>query len=122
MTPEEHRRLTLEQTASFLTKPGSFLVGAFDGETLVGTARFDREPRQKERHKGHVYGVYVTASHRGGGVAKSLIRAIVAELQDDPTSEQLLLSIGTFHISSGLIPRRLRRSFMVEKPDSTRDI
>jgi ribosomal protein S18 acetylase RimI-like enzyme len=97
MTPEEHRRKSLEQTAALLTKPGCFLVGAFDGEAMVGTARFDREPYEKERHKGHIYGVYVTASHRRRGLAKSLIGAIVSELKDDPTIEQLLLSVGTFN-------------------------
>ncbi len=111
MTPEEHRGKTLEQKTALLAKPGSFLVGAFDGGSLVGTARFDREPGAKERHKGHVYGVYVTASHRGRGAAKSLIAAIIAELKDDPTFEQLLLSVGTFnqaaratYIAIGFVP------------------
>jgi len=120
MTPEEHRGITLEQTAALIAKPGCFLVGAFDGDAMVGTARFDREPHEKERHKGHVYGVYVTASHRGRGLAKSLIGAIIAELKDDPTCEQLLLSVGTFNqaaratylamgfVPYGIEPRALR--------------
>jgi ribosomal protein S18 acetylase RimI-like enzyme len=111
MTPEELRRVTLEQTAALLAKPGSFLVGAFDGDAMVGTVRFDREPGEKERHKGHIYGVYVTASHRGQGIAKALIQAVIADLKNDPTCEQLLLSVGTFnagaravYIAMGFVP------------------
>ena len=36
---------------------GSFMLGAFDEETLVGMARFVREEHIKERHKGNIYGV-----------------------------------------------------------------
>jgi ribosomal protein S18 acetylase RimI-like enzyme len=111
MTPAEHRGITLEQTVASILKPGSFLVGAFDGEILVGIARFDREGNEKERHKGHIYGVYVTASHRGQGIAKALIQAVIADLKDDPTCEQLLLSVGTFnagarvvYIATGFVP------------------
>jgi len=98
--PKEHRRIPLHAIVDLILKPDSFLVGAFDDEALVGTARFDREPNAKERHKGHIYGVYVTASHRGRGLAKSLIAAVVAELKSDPTCEHLLLSVGTFNLAA----------------------
>lgn len=119
-TPEEHRRITLEATAASILKPNAFFVGGFDGDTLVGIARFEREGNEKERHKGHVYGVYVAASHRGQGIAKALIGAIVAELEHDPSCEQLLLSVGTFNTAAraayaamgfegyGIEPRALR--------------
>ena len=100
MTPAEHRLITLEEIVTQILKPGSFFVGAFDGETLVGIARFAREPREKESHKGHVYGVYVTASHRGRGIARSLIATIIAEIKSDPSCEQLLLSVGTFNTAA----------------------
>lgn len=120
MTPEEHRRITPEQLMASILKPSAFLVGAFDENTLVGIARFERENHEKERLKGHVYGVYVTASHRGQGIAKALIETIVAELKHDPACEQLLLSVGTFNagaravysllgfIGYGIEPRSLR--------------
>ena len=120
MTPEEHHRITDEETVALLTKPGCFLVGAFDNNMLAGIARFDREAHTKERHKGHIYGVYVTAFYRGRGIARALIAAVVAELKSDPTCEQLLLSVGTFNhaaraayramgfIPFGVEPRALR--------------
>ena len=111
VTPEEHRLTTIEETAAFILNAEAFLVGAFDGEALVGIARFDRETAKKERHKGHLRRVYVTASHRGRGVAKALIAAIIAELKDDPTFLQLLLCVGTFnrdaravYLAMGFVP------------------
>lgn len=111
MTAEEHRRVTMEQTVALILKPNAFLVGAFDQDTLAGTVRFDREDHEKERHKGHIYGVYVTASYRGQGIAKALFHQIIAELKQDPTCEQLLLSVGTFnagaravYLSLGFVP------------------
>ena len=100
MTPEEHRSIRITEIAAQILKPGSFFVGAFDGDALVGIARFAREPREKELHKGHIYGVYVTSTHRGQGIAKKLIQTIVTELKQDPTCEQLLLSVGTFNVAA----------------------
>ncbi len=120
MMPEEHRRIPIAQIAAQISSSSSFFVGGFDCEQMIGIARFAREDREKEWHKGHIYGVYVTASHRGQGVAKALIQAIVAELKHDPTCEQLLLSVGTFNsgaravylamgfVPYGIEPRALR--------------
>ncbi len=97
VTPEEHRRITLDETRTFIARPSGFLVGAFDGDALVGTVRFEREPHIKEWHKGHVRGVYVSASHRGRSVAKAMIGALIGEVKKDSSCEQLLLAVGVFN-------------------------
>ena len=52
----------------FATHPGeNFTLGAFEGDKLIGMATFIRETGLKERHKGRIYGVYVTSSQRGKG-------------------------------------------------------
>lgn len=120
MTPEEHGRITLDETKALIGQQGCFLMGAFDGETLVGCARFEREPRVKEWHKGHVRGVYVSASHRGRGVAKAMIGGLIDEVKRDASCEQLLLAVGVFNeparktylalgfVPFGVEPRALR--------------
>lgn len=119
-TPEEHRQITLEEAKALIAKSSAFLMGAFDGGTMVGIVRFDRETGIKERHKGHVRSVYVSASHRGRGVAKGLIGALIEEVKQDPTCEQLLLAVGVFNeparrayralgfVPFGIEPRALR--------------
>jgi ribosomal protein S18 acetylase RimI-like enzyme len=90
---EEQRLVTFEQTTEQICGRDGFLLGAFDGDTLVAHLRFARPPRTKERHKGYIHGVYVTASHRGHGLARKLIAAVIAEMRADPTMEQLLLAV-----------------------------
>jgi RimJ/RimL family protein N-acetyltransferase len=119
-TPEEHRQVTIDEIATFLCGQNSLVMGAFDDGAMIGFARFEREPNLKERHKGHVRGVYVAASHRGQGVAKAMIGTLIDEVKQDSSLEQLLLAVGVFNIgarkvylslgfvSFGVEPRALR--------------
>lgn len=56
---------------------GWILFGAFDGERLVGAAGFLRESRRKAAHKAHLWGMYVTPSHRQRGIGGMLLEAVV---------------------------------------------
>jgi ribosomal protein S18 acetylase RimI-like enzyme len=106
---EEHRALTLDHAvARFRNAPPSDLhLGAFiDGE-LVGTATFVRETSLKERHKGHVYSVYVTAARRRQGVARALLARLLDFACADETLETVLLTVGVGQTGA----RALYRSF-----------
>lgn len=119
-TPEEQLLVTIDETKKQICGGEGFLVGAFDGDALVGHVRFARPARKKERHKGYIHGVYVTASHRGHGLARRLIAAVIAEMQEDTTMEQLLLAVAVGNLPAratyaslgfvgfGIEPRALR--------------
>ena len=94
---EEHRATTVEEWATrFREYPeDSFTLGGFDGGVLVGIATFIREQGLKERHKGHIYGVYVSAAHRQRGCGRGMIAAVVSRAKEDVTLEQILLAVGT---------------------------
>jgi ribosomal protein S18 acetylase RimI-like enzyme len=94
MSPEEHRLTTIEETAKNIreTPEHSFILGGFERGALIATARFVRETMLKEWHKGHIYGVYVTASHRNRGLGQELIAALLKRAQEDPLLEQVLLA------------------------------
>lgn len=62
--------------------PPSVTFGVFCDGALVGMAGLLRQTRIKTRHKGDVYGVYVDAAHRGGGLANALVAAVIAEARD----------------------------------------
>ena len=64
---EEHRATPVEVIAERFRGTGehNFTLGAFENDTLIGTATFVRDAEIGIRHKGHIYGVYVTDAHRG---------------------------------------------------------
>jgi ribosomal protein S18 acetylase RimI-like enzyme len=74
---------------------GNFTLGAFEGGRLAGMVTFVRDTGVKDRHKGHIYGVYVSASHRGKGVGRALINQLLERAKRDPSLEQIQLAVGT---------------------------
>jgi ribosomal protein S18 acetylase RimI-like enzyme len=94
---EEHRATPVEAIAQRFrdSTEANFTLGAFDVGRLVGMATFIREMGVKDRHKGRIYGVYVSAAHRG----KRIGRALIGELLDRATKlsalEQIQLAVGT---------------------------
>jgi ribosomal protein S18 acetylase RimI-like enzyme len=94
---EEYQSTTVEQTAARIVEMTghSFVVGAFENGALVGIATFVRESGLKEGHKGHIYGVYVTASHRRKGLGQGLISALLSKAKQDASLEQILLAVAT---------------------------
>jgi ribosomal protein S18 acetylase RimI-like enzyme len=91
---EEHQATSIEATAARFREvtEESFTLGAIEGDELVGIVTFMREEGRKERHKGHIYGVYVTASQRGRGVGHALIAAVLERAKRDASLEQILLA------------------------------
>ena len=108
---EEHQATSLEMTAArFREMPPDFTIGAFEGGELLGIATFIREKGLKERHKGHIYGVYVTAARRRSGIGHKLMRALLQKVREDPTIQQILLAVATAQQGA----RQLYRDFGFE--------
>jgi ribosomal protein S18 acetylase RimI-like enzyme len=78
-SPEEHKRATIQEFASRLRSggEGNFVVGAFDGENLVGMAGFYRDAHLKRHHIGHVWGVFVAPSARGKRLGRALLTEVI---------------------------------------------
>ena len=75
--------------------PDGFLLGALDEGALVGMAMFERETGAKERHKGHIRGVYLRAAYRGQGIGRELVAALLDRAKNDSSLEHILLAVGT---------------------------
>jgi ribosomal protein S18 acetylase RimI-like enzyme len=105
---EEHRALPLETVELRFqdTAGGNFTLGAFEGRKLIGMMTFVRDMGMKDRHKGHIYGVYVTSADRGKGVGRALLDTLLARATRDPSLEQILLAVGTVQTAA----RQLYRS------------
>lgn len=94
---EEHRATPIETIATRFrdSNDHNFTLGAFEVGALIGMATFIREGGVKERHKGRVYGVYVSAAHRGKGVGRALMAELLARAKRNAGLEQILLAVGS---------------------------
>ncbi|MFN0103982.1 MAG: N-acetyltransferase family protein [Bryobacteraceae bacterium] len=92
---EEHRATTVESLAKRLRDGSvdSFVVGAFDAGRLVGTAGYYRDWRAKRRHKGHIWGMYVTPRLRGRGVGEALLAEALRVAKAGVGLRSILLSV-----------------------------
>jgi len=93
----EHRATPVAEMARrFREAPkGNLYLGAFEQGKLVGMMTFIREIGEKERHKGRISGVYVSASERGKGIGHALLDRIIEAAREDSSIEQILLAVAT---------------------------
>jgi len=83
-----------------------FILGAFAGPHLIGTAGFGRSPGPKVRHKGLIWGVYVAPEARGQGGGRALLDATIACARTLPDLAQIHLTV----VATNLAARRLYES------------
>jgi ribosomal protein S18 acetylase RimI-like enzyme len=58
-------------------------------------AGFFQDEGAKSRHKGRIWGVYVTERWRGKGVARVLLSEVIERVRAKPEVEQVLLAVAT---------------------------
>ncbi len=71
-----------------------FVLGAFglSGE-LAGSVGFQREAREKNRHRGTLIGMYVTPPFRSHGLGKKLALALIEQARAIDGLEQINLTV-----------------------------
>jgi ribosomal protein S18 acetylase RimI-like enzyme len=92
----EHQAMTLESIRNRLGTAGdNFVVGAFIDRQLVGMAGFFRRRGEKIRHRGGIWGVYVSEECRGKGVGRALLGELIGLVQLLPGNEQVGLAVSS---------------------------
>lgn len=69
------------------------VLGAFDGDRLVGVVGMSVDPRAKARHRGHVFGMYVAPEVAGTGIGRGLLDALVAHARACNGLDALVLTV-----------------------------
>jgi ribosomal protein S18 acetylase RimI-like enzyme len=117
---EEHRALGMDEIVRRLEAMGggSFVKGAFEEGVLVGTAGFHHEMGPKTRHKGRIWGVYMVPEHRGKGVGRSLLQAVLERASQTEGIKQILLSVTSSQVAAGKLYRSLGFEVYGCEPDA----
>lgn len=95
---EEHRATPIEDFVARLrgsSPDRDFVLAAFSGPQLIGTAGFYRLPNQKEAHRGHIWGVYVASGHRKQGVGRRLMAELLRIASSQPGLELINLAVAS---------------------------
>lgn len=99
LNDEENFRVTPadDLNASFPTKDkiDSFTLGAYVDNLLAGIVSFERDgnDREKLRHKGILFRMYVSKEFRGKGIAKKLIDELINRVREIDDIEQINLTV-----------------------------
>jgi len=75
--------------------PHNFVLGAFAGETLIGSVGLAVEDRIKQRHKALLFGMFVAPEAAGHGVGRNLLAACVERARGIPDLELVNLTVTT---------------------------
>lgn len=90
----------------------SFTLGCYVDNELAGVVCFarDGENREKLRHKGILFRMYVSKDYRGLGIAKTLIRKLIDRVKLIPDIKQINLTV----ISNNANAKKLYENFGFE--------
>lgn len=94
-SPQEHRAKSIEQVRTRLQQAETFVIGAFVEGKLVGTAGYYRSQNLKEKHKGHIWGVYVTDAWRRKGLGRKMLLESLGRAREQPGIERIQLMVAT---------------------------
>lgn len=94
-TYEQELQFSLEKVTERITpSSGKFVLGAFnEEERLMGVLTFVREDGVKTKHKGNVYGMYVSADARGMNIGRNLLLALIEKAKQLEGLEQINLTV-----------------------------
>src|ERR1700687_1790869 len=97
----EHRAVTLEAIRNHLgSADDNFVLGAFINRQLIGMAGFFRRPGEKIRHRGGIWGVYVSQECRGKGVGRALLGELIGLAQLLPGIEHVALAVSSQNVGA----------------------
>jgi ribosomal protein S18 acetylase RimI-like enzyme len=81
----------IEDCQRRLASPHVRIVGAFDGDVLIGIGGITREARDKLEHKALLWGMFVAPEAAGRGAGQAIVEALIAQAQGFVRSLHLTL-------------------------------
>lgn len=82
------------------------VFGAFVEGQLAGAAGLSMQSRPKLRHKALLFGMYVRPEHRGRGLGRALVEAVLAEARRAPQLQIVQLTVTQGNTAAETLYRR----------------
>ena len=82
-----------KRLAENVNSADKFILGAFDGDQLIGTVGFNREKGVKGRHRGMIWGMYVQSTQQGKGIGAALLERAIERTRTMADIEVLFLFV-----------------------------
>ncbi len=113
----EQRARPIEETEKRLDGgTGAAVFGAFVGDQLIGISGLYPLPNEKLAHRAMLWGMYVATEHRGRGLGRDLLRAVVAHARTVDGVVAVGLSVNAnntrareLYVAEGFVPWGLER-------------
>lgn len=115
---DEYKSMSIEEVRRRLgfDVEDAFVVGTFEDGRLQGCAGFYREKGLKSRHKGRVWGVYVSPERRGSGAGKKMMEMLLERSAAVEGVQQILLSVTATQVAAIRLYRSLGFSSFGREP------
>ncbi|TCM70813.1 ribosomal protein S18 acetylase RimI-like enzyme [Acinetobacter calcoaceticus] len=91
----------------------SFILGAYQGEQIVGIVVFQQQRGMKVAHKAQLYSFFVHPEFRGLGIADQLLKAVIVHAKQC-VSQILLTVLETNHAALRLYQKHGFKEYGVE--------
>jgi RimJ/RimL family protein N-acetyltransferase len=105
---EEERAESLDWFAQRLSPANdTTMLGAFDGQTLIGMVGFGRNSRLKTRHTGFIRSMFVMPAWRKAGVGVALLTEAVTALRQLDGLRQVYLEVLSGNAAAVALYQRL---------------
>ena len=103
-----------EARLSIEDNPKDAVFGAWVGNQLVGIAGLSVETREKTRHKGTLFGMFVSEQHRRQGLGDQLVNAVLAEARARSQLRIVQLTVTDGNTARSLYERHGFKEFGLE--------
>jgi RimJ/RimL family protein N-acetyltransferase len=119
-TLEEFDSRSLDEIAASLAGPAALrcIFGAFVQQQLVGLAGYGRPDNAKLHHRAGLYQMYTAPEHRGRGLGRQLVDAVVAHARQEGVEELVLaVTVGntaaeTLYEHAGFAPKHVETRYI----------
>ncbi|WP_374939843.1 GNAT family N-acetyltransferase [Vibrio sp. T187] len=93
---EDESTLSNKQWISRVTaNQSAFIIGAFEGDELIGVAGFAQALKEKIKHKSYLWGVFVKQEYRGKYIANDMLSKLVYIAFQNNDISQIQLTVAS---------------------------